>query len=224
MLQLKQKITFFIFCILVITDLVSISVNRQLLHIIVKPMLVPALMLLLLFSPSVVDHKKILFTGLFFSWLGDVLLLFENKHALFFILGLVSFLITHIFYIIYFLKIRPLHTSLLKKYPLLFVLVVLYGITLVWQLFPYLGHLKIPVIVYAAVICSMLLCALHIYYRVNNKEAIYYVVGAMAFVISDSLLAINKFYAPFAYSGILIILSYCAAQFFIVRGYIEQKQ
>lgn len=223
MLQLKQKITVFIFCVLVITDLISIAGNIQFLHVLVKPMLVPALMLLMLFSASSVIHKKILLTGLFFSWLGDVLLLFENRHALFFILGLVSFLTTHIFYIIFFLKIRPQHTSLLKKYPLLFVMVVLYGITLVWQLFPHLGDLKIPVIVYAAVICSMLLCSLHIYYWVNSKAAVYYVVGALAFVISDSLLAINKFYEPFAYSGILIMLTYCAAQYFIVRGYIEQK-
>lgn len=223
MLQLKQKIIVFIFCILVVTDLVSIAANIQLLHVIVKPMLVPALMLLLQFSSSVVIHKKILLAGLFFSWLGDVLLLFENRHPLFFILGLVSFLTTHIFYIIYFLKIRPLHTSLLKKYPFLFVLVVLYGITLVWQLFPHLGDLKIPVVVYASVICSMLLCSLHIYYRVNSKAAVYYVVGAMAFVISDSLLAINKFYEPFVYSGIFIMLTYCAAQYFIVSGYIEQK-
>ena len=77
--------------------------------------------------------------------------------------------------------------------------------------------------VYAAVICTMLLCSLHVYLKVNKKAAVYYLSGAAAFVLSDSLLAVNKFYEPFAYAGVFIMLTYCAAQYFIVRGYIEQS-
>lgn len=223
MLQPKQKITVYIFCIATIIDLISIATNSQLLHYMVKPLLMPALMVLLWLTVSNVPNKSLLLTGLFFSWLGDILLLFENRHTLFFILGLISFLTTHIFYIIYFLKIRPKQTSLFKKYRFLPALVAMYGITLTWQLFPHLGNLKIPVVVYAAVICCMLLCSMHIYNRVNNNAAICYITGALAFVISDSLLAINKFYTAFPYSGLLIMLTYCAAQYFIVQGYIKHK-
>lgn len=223
MLQPKQKITVYIFCIATIIDLISIATNSQLLHYMVKPLLMPALMVLLWLTVSKVPNKSLLLTGLFFSWLGDILLLFENRHTLFFILGLISFLTTHIFYIIYFLKIRPKQTSLFKKYRFLPALVAMYGITLTWQLFPHLGNLKIPVVVYAAVICCMLLCSIHIYNRVNNNAAICYITGALAFVISDSLLAINKFYTAFPYSGLLIMLTYCAAQYFIVQGYIQHK-
>lgn len=223
MLQPKQKITVYIFCIATIIDLISIATNSQLLHYMVKPLLMPALMVLLWLTVSKVPNKSLLLTGLFFSWLGDILLLFENRHTLFFILGLISFLTTHIFYIIYFLKIRPKQTSLFKKYRFLPALVAMYGITLTWQLFPHLGNLKIPVVVYAAVICCMLLCSMHIYNRVNNNAAICYITGALAFVISDSLLAINKFYTAFPYSGLLIMLTYCAAQYFIVQGYIKHK-
>lgn len=213
----------YIFCIATIIDLISIATNSQLLHYMVKPLLMPALMVLLWLTVSKVPNKSLLLTGLFFSWLGDILLLFENRHTLFFILGLISFLTTHIFYIIYFLKIRPKQTSLFKKYRFLPALVAMYGITLTWQLFPHLGNLKIPVVVYAAVICCMLLCSMHIYNRVNNNAAICYITGALAFVISDSLLAINKFYTAFPYSGLLIMLTYCAAQYFIVQGYIQHK-
>lgn len=213
----------YIFCIATIIDLISIATNSHLLHYMVKPLLMPALMVLLWLTVSKVPNKSLLLTGLFFSWLGDILLLFENRHTLFFILGLISFLTTHIFYIIYFLKIRPKQTSLFKKYRFLPALVAMYGITLTWQLFPHLGNLKIPVVVYAAVICCMLLCSMHIYNRVNNNAAICYITGALAFVISDSLLAINKFYTAFPYSGLLIMLTYCAAQYFIVQGYIQHK-
>jgi uncharacterized membrane protein YhhN len=79
-----------------------------------------------------------------------------------------------------------------------------------------------PVMVYATVICTMLLCSLHIFLKVNKPANILYLLGAALFVLSDSLLAINKFYQPFAFAGILIMLTYCAAQYFIVTGFIKQ--
>jgi uncharacterized membrane protein YhhN len=224
MQQPVQKKSAFLFWLFALLDVVGIAANIEILHFIVKPLLIPALSLLLFFTRSVVPGKNLLLTGLFFSWLGDVFLLFEYKHALFFIFGLVSFLTTHIFYIVYFLKIQSQKSSLLKKQPVLIALVLAYGITLVWQLYPHLGDLKLPVMVYAAIICSMLLCSLHIFLKVNKKSAAFYLLGAAAFVVSDSLLAINKFYQPFAYAGVFIMLTYCAAQFFIVTGYTKQYQ
>lgn len=224
MQQPVQKKMAFVFWILAMLDITGIAANQQMLHFIAKPLLIPALLLLLFFTKSTVPGKNLLLIGLFFSWLGDVFLLFEYKNALFFIFGLASFLTTHIFYIIYFLKIKSANTSLLKKQPVLIALILGYGITLVWQLYPHLGDLKLPVMVYAAVICIMLLCSLHIFFKVNKKAACYYLSGAAAFVLSDSLLAINKFYQPVAFAGIFIMLTYCAAQFFIVWGYIQQEQ
>jgi uncharacterized membrane protein YhhN len=51
----------------------------------------------------------------------------------------------------------------------------------------------------------------------------YFVAGAVLFVLSDSLLAINKFYQPLAFAGTLIMLTYCAAQYFIVMGFIKRR-
>jgi uncharacterized membrane protein YhhN len=188
----------------------------------VKPLLIPVLMLLLHNTRSTVPGKNVLMAGLFFSWMGDVFLLFEYKQTLFFIFGLACFLITHIFYIVYFLRIRSANISLLKKQPFFIAAVPAYGIMLVWLLFPQLADLKFPVMLYAAVICTMLLCSLHIFLKVNKKAADLYVLGASAFVVSDSILAINKFYEPFAYAGVFIMLTYCAAQYFIVSGYTQQ--
>ncbi|MBL0182882.1 MAG: lysoplasmalogenase [Chitinophagaceae bacterium] len=219
---IQKKITF-AFLLLALMDITGILIESERLHYLAKPLLIPALLLLLYFTKSGVKGKLLLMTGLFFSWAGDLFLLFESSRKLFFIFGLVCFLVTHIFYITYFLKIRSGNISLLKKYPILVVVVVAYGVSLVWFLYPHLGDLKFPVMVYAAVICSMLLCSLFIFLKVNRKAAIYFLLGAASFVLSDSLLAINKFYQPFAYAGVLIMLTYCAAQYFIVRGYIEQE-
>jgi uncharacterized membrane protein YhhN len=219
--QKKWAIAFWLF---VLVDIAGIAANIEILHFIAKPLLVPALLLLLIFTKPAVPGKKLLLIGLFFSWMGDLFLLFENKNALFFIFGLASFLATHIFYIVYFLRIRSPNISLLKKQPILIALVLGYGITLVWQLYPHLADLKLPVIVYATVICTMLLCSLHIFLKINRKSAVYFLMGASVFVISDSLLAINKFYQPFTYAGILIMITYCAAQYLIVQGFIEQDK
>ena len=224
MQQPVQKKLTFLFWVLAILDVVGIAANIEILHFVAKPLLIPALLLLVFFTRPAAPGKNLLLTGLFFSWLGDVFLLFEYKHALFFIFGLVSFLTTHIFYIVYFFRTKSDKPSLLKKQPVLIALVLAYGITLVWQLYPHLGDLKLPVMVYAAVICSMLLASLHIFLKVNRTAAGFYLFGALSFVLSDSLLAINKFYQPFAYAGICIMLTYCAAQFFIVTGFIQQDK
>jgi uncharacterized membrane protein YhhN len=210
------------FWMVVAADIIGIATDISLLHLIAKPLLIPILLLLLAATKTAVPRKHLLLIGLFFSWLGDMFLLFESSYKLFFIFGLVCFLITHIFYIIYFLKIQPAAVSLLKKQPLLFLLVIGYGVSLVYFLYPHLNELKIPVMVYAAVICIMLLCSLHIFLKVNKPANALYLSGAAFFVLSDSLLAIDKFYQPFVYAGLCIMLTYCAAQFFIVTGFIKQ--
>jgi uncharacterized membrane protein YhhN len=212
-----------IFWVVAAVDIIGITTNNSGLHYAAKPLLIPILMLLLVFTKTTPPRKNLLLTGLFFSWVGDMFLLFESRNNLFFIFGLVAFLTTHIFYIIYFLKIQSTAVSLLKKQPLLVVLVLGYGVTLVYILFPYLKELKIPVMVYAAVICTMLLCSLHVFFKVNKPANLFYIAGALLFVLSDSLLAMNKFYQPLAYAGVLIMLTYCAAQYFIVCGFIKQQ-
>jgi len=212
-----------IFWVIVGADVLGIATGISWLPFIAKPLLIPALMLLLVFTPTTAPRRHLLLTGLFFSWLGDVFLLFEYKNSLFFIFGLVCFLTTHVFYIIYFLKIRSSAVSLLKKQPVFIVLVIGYGLTLVWLLYSHLGDLKIPVMIYAAVICTMLLCSLGIFNKVNKPANIWYLSGAALFVASDSLLAINKFYQPFTFAGVLIMLTYCAAQYGIVNGFIKQS-
>lgn len=223
MQQPNQKKITLAFTVLALMDITGILTGSESLHFIAKPLLVPALLLLLFVTQNGVKGKMLLMTGLFFSWAGDVLLMFESKHALFFIFGLVCFLVTHIFYISYFLKLKSANISLLKKYPVLILLVTGYGVSLVWLLYPHLGDLKLPVMAYATIICTMLLCSLHVFLKVNKQAAVYYLAGAAFFVLSDSLLAINKFYQPFAYAGAFIMITYCAAQYFIVRGYIEQE-
>lgn len=207
-----------LFWLLAILDILCIAFNKQPIHSFIKPLLMPVL-ILLVFSNSDHSNKGWIIAGLFFSFVGDVLLLFDQNNALFFILGLAAFLITHICYIIWLLKIKSSQQSLISKQPWLAAIVVAYCVGLVYILYPGLGDLKMPVMIYAVVIGCMLLCSMHVFYKVGAAANGYLVAGALLFVLSDSILAISKFLSPFFMSNVLIMLTYCAAQFFIVRGY-----
>lgn len=211
-----------VFWLLVLSDIIAVSCHFKISHIFLKALLVPVL-ILLLSTAGKSTGKKLLLTGLIFSWLGDMFLLHDKWHQLFFIFGLVSFLITHIFYIIYFLQIKSTGRSLLLKQPWIVLIIPGYGLGLVCLLFPHLGDLMIPVIIYAVIICTMLLCSFHIFYKVKKRAGYLFWMGAGAFVISDSILAINRFYQTFAFAGGLIMLTYCLAQYLIVRGFLEEE-
>jgi len=213
--SLKNFTIFFI--LIAFTDLVGVQYGLPIVHTIAKPLLIPILAAML-YNSGLVSTKKIVLMGLFSSWWGDIFLLLDSPGSLYFIAGLTSFLTTHVLYIFYFLSVKNQAPSLFKKQPIWFLATLVYGVGLVILLLPHLGELKIPVVLYATVICSMLLSSLHIYLKTNRPANKLFVLGATLFVLSDSLLAINKFYQPFPMAGVGIMLTYCLAQYFIVRG------
>ena len=163
-------------------------------------------------------HQRLLLAGLSLSWLGDVLLMFDGRSSGFFMGGLSAFLLAHLAYIAYFLGIRSDRASYLKSRPVMLLVVVVYVIELLYILWPRLGGMRLPVTVYAIVIGSMLACALWQYGRLENRTAWTFIAGAMLFVISDSLLAINRFAHPTPAGGPLVMATYCMAQFMLARG------
>ena len=193
------------------------------LHPWLKATLMPLLAAMLMFAGNAVPQRGWILAALFCSWMGDVLLLFEQKDAMFFIAGLSAFLLAHLLYIRYFLKVPGNSPSLLRLHPWMGALVVAYGVSLMNILWPRLGDMKLPVALYAVVICTMMICSLHAYTRSGQPSGTLYVSGALLFALSDSLLAINKFYAPFSHAGAAIMLTYCAAQYCIISGVIRMR-
>lgn len=185
-----------------------------------KPLLL-LFLFFMVFSAKGFQTKTLLLIALFFSWLGDVLLIFTEKAALFFIFGLVAFLISHVVYIVLFAKqaaTRPLNRSLMV---LGVLLVAGYLTAFLTTILPFLGDLQIPVMVYGVVISVMLVSAIRGALVWKPNANLLLLVGAIAFVVSDSLLAFNKFYEPFSFAGFLIMITYLAAQYCIVRGILK---
>ncbi len=152
-----------------------------------------------------------------FSCLGDILLMLENK----FVLGLGSFLLAHISYIFAFLIDNKGFVFNKKDRLLAALLIVALGIGFIFYLSPYLGSLKIPVTIYSATILTMLLTTLNRWKTVRFDSFQWVFMGAILFVISDGMIAVNKFAQPFPFAGLLIMLTYGVGQYLIVTGYLK---
>lgn len=188
-----------------------------------KPLLLPWL----LFSVNEVtsfNSRKWLLSALLFSWTGDVVLLFADRGELFFILGLISFLIAHILFIVLFLKQQTIKSpnKTVLGIGILGVAAYLFGMLSV--LFPTLGPLKIPVAVYAFTISLMLVMAIRGALSWKKPMNSLILAGAITFVTSDSILALDKFYMKLPNSGILIMSTYLLAQYLITVGILKLNE
>ncbi|MGO4905079.1 lysoplasmalogenase [Flavobacterium sp. W20_MBD1_R3] len=186
-----------------------------------KPLLLPFLLLAVYYSERFTT-KKILLIALSFSWIGDIILMFADKGELYFIAGLIAFLLSHIFYIILFSKQLKIY---LKKSKIIFWIgvtsIAFYLIVIMLILLPSLGDLKIPVFVYALTISIMLLFALKGFLNWQKPANSYILIGAITFVASDSILAFDKFHVPLQYSAFLVMATYLTAQYLIVIGILK---
>ena len=79
------------------------------------------------------------------------------------------------------------------------------------------------ILVYAISLIGMSMMALNRHSRVSHRSFMLVFVGSILFVLSDSMIALNKFYMEFSLAGFWIMLSYVAAQYLILRGLILEK-
>jgi len=166
------------------------------------------------FTPSNVfaSYQSMIVLGMIFSLIGDVCLMAKTRDL--FQQGLISFAVAHMCYIIAF-------TSQINQ-PLLNCVVgiqavpfVLFGAFMITQLLPYLDKLRPHVIAYMSFILLMGLQAYNRYAFTPNTHCTYALIGALFFIGSDSLLAWNKFRAPFNNAAFWVLGTYFAAQWFM---------
>jgi uncharacterized membrane protein YhhN len=163
----------------------------------------------LLYLPSFPDKSLaliLLAAALFLSALGDLFLALEAQGK-FFVLGLGSFLLAHVVYVIGFIPYLGA--------PSMEALVAMAACggaatTLVIRLWPKLGSMRMPVLAYFAVIMVMVVCALSV-----PQASVALGLGAVTFALSDSLIAVRKFMRPFAGVNEAIWVTYIIAQFLI---------
>lgn len=148
------------------------------------------------------------------SLAGDAFLMVEG----FFIPGLVSFLLAHVAYIVLF-------RQGVAWFPRPLALVATLGVGGAMYAFLWQGglpvELRIPVAVYVTVIALMAAQAIGRAAVLGDRTARQVALGACFFMLSDSLLATNRFVQPLPLAQVGVLATYYAAQAFIVHGMVQ---
>jgi uncharacterized membrane protein YhhN len=189
-----------------------------------KLVLLPLLMLFFYVQPffaTAAKSKYLILFGLFGSFLGDAFLLSEA----YFIPGMIAFMTTHIFNIIFFSKIYGLKQPKSTAFKVSRSLLLFFCWFIYFQLKTAIGPLIYSILVYMALICLAALMAIHVS---NNKPTkiianLFWIPGMLFFIASDTVLAFNKFYwstqSPIDNIGLVTMATYGIAQLLLVKGF-----
>lgn len=158
-------------------------------------------------------YKWLIVTGLIFCLAGDVFLMLPARY---FIAGLASFLVGHLFYIAAFVSDGGFHLAWGWLLPL-----ALYGLFIYRILAPGLGKMRGPVIVYILAILTMAWQAWGRWSALAGMGALLAAIGAALFVVSDSVLAYDRFRQKFTAARIVVLSTYWTAQWLIAYSVIS---
>lgn len=146
-------------------------------------------------------------SGFSFSAVGDILL--ELPAPGLFQAGMGAFILAHIAYITWFVR----HPRLTPGRGLAMAGMVAFTLGIAFFLYPKLGEMVLPIMVYLLVILAMGIAAC--LGRVNN---LWVMGGAALFILSDSLIAFNMFAGPLPNSSFWVMLTYYLAQALLAIG------
>jgi len=195
-------------------------------HMFIKPLFMPVLMLMLhqlAFNKNESFYRLMQF-GLLFSWFGDIALMIDRSSVPLFIAGLSFFLIAHVGYTLAFVgTIRSSNNSTkLLNAAIIVAIFTVFSITFFNQLnTEILADMFVPVLAYTGVICTMGTAAA---LRQGHTESANYRIilsGAVIFILSDCVIAWNKFVVDFPYDDVLNMNLYLTGQFLLAFGTIK---
>lgn len=138
---------------------------------------------------------------------GDIYLALDRNAFL--MQALLCFLVTQIAYIVAFSG----QTCALGQRWKLWLPAVLYGTVVFLILLPGLNEFRVPVLIYVAVLVKMVIAASLVERRPGPLLA-----GAVLFLVADSLIGINRFFAPLPASEPIIVAIYTTGQLLILAG------
>lgn len=201
------KFTLF-FIALMILEILGLTVIPTY-HVVSKPMIMAGVIGFYIMVEKRQNH--VFLTGLIFALLGDSFLLFNTDDM--FVIGLTCFLIMQICYTIAFNRKRRIPRT--KDY-IVPAFLALIGISVLALLWNDLGSLRTAVILYTMAIVTMAIFAYLRHPKLKGYSSLF--LGVCLFIISDGLLAANKFGEPIPMAQITVMMTYMLAQYFIVTG------
>lgn len=177
---------------------------------VIKGSAVGLLAIFVLISTQSLNHI-ILFLALCASVAGDVLLALPIDNA--FVKGLSAFLVAQILFIILYLKNRMPFEDLSMMRLSVAGFLWATAVISIFILFPHLGELLVPVIIYSVALVGMATAALLTKFPVKLVG-----LGAILFVISDSVLGARQFLTVPDFTGYIVWATYYLAELLMTLG------
>lgn len=221
---MKAKTLVLLYFIIASVELFAELKDITFLKFLFKPMLMPVLMAFAVMQCRELQLKvpTILIYALFFSFLGDVFLLYGDRGEIFFLLGLGAFLIGHIFYIVLNMHKTPKQPlsiqNLLALLPML-----LFAFFLLYKLRLNVGTMLIPIVLYTFVLITLYYTGLLTKASATHTTWRLIFIGIILFILSDSMIAWSKFISPFAFSSFFIMILYIVSQYLLTIGFILKQ-
>ncbi|MEA3460375.1 MAG: lysoplasmalogenase [Bacteroidota bacterium] len=214
-----------LFAVIVLVELLGRLLDNIQMEYFVKP-----LIMIWIAVYFMLYAKKSTFTipvllAFFFSWVGDNLLMMSGKNELFFFAGVGGFFCAQVSYIYTFIKFSEKGgKGYLQKNSWLSLFFLAYVAGMLLLLFPGLDGMMKPIItIYALSLILMSMMALNRSGRVGVMSFKLVFIGSLLFLLSDSMIAFNKFHSEIPLAGFLIMVTYIAAQYLIMRGLILEE-
>lgn len=209
-----------------ILELVSRWSGGHTLEYAVKPWLM--VWIITYFFANSKNHRSALmiFIAFFFSWAGDMFLMVAHSAEILFYAGVGGFFIAQLAYIRTFLhpETEPRRGFIFSR-PYWAIPFIIYLALILGFILKGMSGVMVPVIViYSLSLIMMSMAALNRKTLVVNKSFILVFAGSILFVLSDSMIALNKFYIEIPKSSFLIMLTYFPAQYLIMRGLVEESR
>ncbi len=229
-MKTRNLILTLLFSAIVIVELLGRLYENIILEYAAKPLIMILIAILFLLNAEKKTFRAPVLLAFFFSWVGDMFLMFSGGYdnEMFFFAGVGGFFLAQCMYIFIFIKYAEIKTrGFLIKSPVWFIPFLAFLVGFYLFLYPGLEGLMIPIIlIYAISLVGMSLAALNRKGRVGMKSFRWIFAGSIFFVISDSMIAIDKFYFEdgFANAGFWIMLTYMTAQYYIMKGLILEKE
>lgn len=206
-----------VFMVVFIVNLYADRNEKEKLKMLTKPLLVPLIIFFYLTNAEYINWFIV--CALLFGFLGDVLLLWGSK-KFFFAIGLLAFLVGHLFYTLAFLQSVQYFGVVPGWYFIVLIPYILYGCAILKVLRPNLKEMIVPVVIY---MCVILMMSFTSTCRIWNGFTLGFIlpfIGSLSFIVSDSVLAYNTFNVPSKNFETLIMVTYILAQVLISAGFL----
>jgi len=155
--------------------------------------------------------------AILFAFIGDMLLVIIND--LLFLPGMIAYIVNLFFLCIFFLQLQKIQLRQLMKPILVVLTLALVGYFVYGFLGEKLKQFQLPVLIYMVFVAITAALAMNTTQHPQlHRTGWYFFIGILVFILSNTILVLNRFHFLYHNLYVAVMLTYGAAQYLLARG------